>query len=182
MLNFEDKSRTVFLCEQINEKSAKQLISDILAIDCEDNKNRLKASERKPIRLLVNSVGGSIDHALAIISIIDSLETPIYAYNLRDCYSAAMFVFVSCAKRFGTKYSSFLLHESYISLGGGYTPIKDATIKTSRANDDITIIDNIILSKTTINSDKLKEANSSLSGWRFDSIKAQSFGVIDEIL
>lgn len=73
-------------------------------------------AEREPIKLYINSWGGSLIAAFIIINSIELSKTPVWTINVGAAYSAGFFIFIAGHKRFAYSLSSFLFHEG--STGG----------------------------------------------------------------
>ena len=71
----------------------------------------IPAKKRKPIKLFICSPGGSVDDGFRIISAIESSRTPVYTINNGYCYSMAFLLLIAGDVRYGSKYSTYLLHE-----------------------------------------------------------------------
>lgn len=75
-------------------------------------------SERKPIRLYINSPGGDVNEGFSLISIIERSKTPIYTINMGQWSSMAFLIGIAGHKRYTLPYSMFLMHDgSQIALG-----------------------------------------------------------------
>lgn len=81
-----------------------------------DDEAGLEYEERKPIKIYINSWGGSLVGAYTIINAIELSKTPVWTINIGAAYSAGFFIFITGHKRFAYPLSSFLYHEG--STGG----------------------------------------------------------------
>ena len=70
----------------------------------------LPIRERKPIRILFNSPGGSLDVEETLVSFIKISKTPVYGVALGLVASAASLIYLSCHKRFALKNAYFIFH------------------------------------------------------------------------
>lgn len=101
------------------------LISRIIMWNKEDKDKPVE--ERKPIRILFNSVGGSLDVADTLIDVIKLSKTPIYGIALGMVASAASLIYLSCHKRYALPNSYWIFHQGSASnLGGSYSEIAAA--------------------------------------------------------
>ena len=73
--------------------------------------------ERKPIKIYIDSCGGSLVGALTIADSIKMSDTPVYTINMGAAYSGGLLVFIAGHKRFGYKSCSFLFHEGSTTIG-----------------------------------------------------------------
>ena len=67
--------------------------------------------ERTPIKIYINSGGGSLTGALTIADAIHLSKTPVYTINTGCAYSGGMLAFIVGHKRFAYPSASFLFHE-----------------------------------------------------------------------
>lgn len=74
--------------------------------------------ERKPIKIYVDSVGGSLMDCFSIINAIQMSKTPVYTICTGCAYSAGFFIFIAGHKRLAYPLASFLFHEGSASNGG----------------------------------------------------------------
>ena len=67
--------------------------------------------ERTPIKIYINSNGGSLTGALTIADAIVMSKTPVYTINIGAAYSGGMLAFIVGDKRYALPSASFLFHE-----------------------------------------------------------------------
>ena len=90
-------SRLLFLRGTINEENTGEIIEQILNINLSDDSANLVGEleqNREPIHLHIQSNGGAVLDALALVDIIKNSKTPIYTYVDGYVYSAAVYIFV----------------------------------------------------------------------------------------
>ena len=120
--------RNLYLTGDINHNSVIKLIEEIHRINAEDDLNyRLAEALQQsynfaPINLYINSYGGEVNPALALITTIESSETPIHTHCIGEAYSAALIVFAVGHERYAYKHSSFMYHQL---SSGNYGNFKD---------------------------------------------------------
>jgi len=155
--------------------TSREIIEKILAWNIQDRS--VNAEDRKPIHILINSEGGDMMEALAIIDAIQSSKTPVYTHVIGEAYSAAFLITLCGKKRFGTRNSTYLFHEGMAGFVG------DA----HKLNQAVQFYKNTLLKKTR----KIILDNSKISeeayeehikdDWFFDSNEAVKLGVIDDV-
>lgn len=110
----DDEKRPSSLIEGLMAKRTVALEGKITAEVTKDIGRRLltlQMQSSQPIKLLINSGGGSTFAALELCDLMSSIITaPIHATAIGTCGSAATFVMLHCDKRAGTRYSQFLIH------------------------------------------------------------------------
>mgnify|MGYP003350628850 FL=1 len=95
--------RTIILSGEVDDiivSDIIQNISDVNEYD-DDNEESVKDFERKPIKLIINSLGGSIYDGFGLIGVIENSKTPIHTYCYGSAMSMALLILVSGHKRFG---------------------------------------------------------------------------------
>ena len=75
----ESKKRDLLLPDDISPKSAENILKDIFEINAADDQKEetYKDRQRQPIRLFVNSYGGSVYDGLALVDVIRHSKTPV---------------------------------------------------------------------------------------------------------
>lgn len=82
-----------------------------------DEVNNIPIEERSPIKIYIDSGGGSLTDTFTIIDSIAMSKTPVYTICIGTAYSGGFFCFISGHKRFAYPNSSFLYHEGATSQG-----------------------------------------------------------------
>lgn len=109
------KERVIWIEGEIGDNNL-DIVSKIIQWNKEDKEVSIK--DRKPIKIFINSVGGSLDTADTLISIFKLSKTPIYGFALGMVASAASLIFLACHKRYALPNSYFILHKGSYSSGG----------------------------------------------------------------
>jgi ATP-dependent Clp protease protease subunit len=117
------KDRKIFLNQQIDETLVELVMTNIIKWNKEDK--GLSEKDRKPIRLYINSVGGSVFEGLVLCDLIKESKTPVKAITLAYCYSMGGIIFASCNERYMFNNSSMLIHDGSMSLSGSGNKVKD---------------------------------------------------------
>ena len=118
-----------FLTGEIDGEKAEATIRWILS------ENRNPSDET--LQLYINSEGGSLNDALAIIDIMHQSEIPITTVGLGNVMSAGFLIFASGTKgkRLIGKNSSLMCHQFSHELSGKYHDIKNSFSETERINE-----------------------------------------------
>jgi len=98
------KSRTVLLFGEVNDKLARSITAQLLALSAESD---------KPIRLLINSPGGHVESGDTIFDMIRFIKPTVMAIGTGWVASAGALIFVSVKKenRFALPNTRFMLHQ-----------------------------------------------------------------------
>ena len=141
-----------------------------------DDENRTPIEDRKPIRIYIDSPGGSLTGTFTIINSIEMSKTPVYCINIGTAYSGGFFIFIAGHKRIAYPLSSFLYHEGSTETGGtagqfaNYAAFYKKQLKQLK---------DIVLKYTKISEEKYKEIQK--DDFWLDANEALEYGVCDEI-
>jgi ATP-dependent Clp protease, protease subunit len=104
--------RTLLLGEALVERNSNRLCAAILVLSAED--------PTADIRLVVNSVGGSVTGMLAIRDCMRAVPNDVVTINLGMAYSAGQFLLSAGTrgKRYAMRHSKVLLHQGSAGIGG----------------------------------------------------------------
>ena len=83
-----------------------------------DEDKNIPIEERKPIKVYIDSCGGSLTDAFTIINAIKMSKTPVYTIVVGAAYSAGFFISIAGHKRYAYPLASFLYHEGSATNGG----------------------------------------------------------------
>lgn len=100
----------LYLSGEIDSANTSDIIHTMLTIDA--NNASIRTPEIEPIHLHIQSEGGSIPDALALIDVMLSIDTPIYTYCHGYCHSSAFYIYLCGQKRFAYYNSEFLIHNA----------------------------------------------------------------------
>jgi ATP-dependent Clp protease, protease subunit len=114
-----NKNRQIFLYTEIDEDSAKAVVTRIKALNMEDNK--------KPIILELCTPGGSVDSGLAIINAIESSQAPVHTIISGSAASMGAVIFIAGKKRYMYANSSIMFHPMSEGQADYLQFIKDRT-------------------------------------------------------
>lgn len=71
----------------------------------------INPEERRPIKIFINSDGGSVDTVLHIIDMIRLSKTPVYTIGMGRVYSAGGLLLMAGHKRYVFPHTSCLIHD-----------------------------------------------------------------------
>lgn len=109
----EAKKRDLLICECISEHSIKAVIESIFEINNDDAQKEkiFRDWKREPIRLFINSLGGSVYYGLALVDIIKQSKTPVHTICIGSCMSMALWVWMAGQQRFIGENSTLMFHD-----------------------------------------------------------------------
>ena len=107
------KDRELLLSDRISQSSVKSMIENIFEINEDDRQKEeiYKDWERKPIKLFINSYGGSVYDGLALIDVIKRSKTPVHTICIGSCMSMGLWVWLSGEKRFVGERATLMFHD-----------------------------------------------------------------------
>jgi len=162
-------NRNVFLFDFIYDETTEKLIEEML---------ELNSISKEPINLIINSPGGVVTSAFAIIDIMEAIESPVNTIVLGDAMSASVIIASSGAKRYISKNSQFMVHEA---SGGSYGKVsqnRDTNENHEYLNDKMFEILGRTTNKTA---QQVKDAIGSRDVY-MTAQEAIDFGLVDGIL
>ena len=145
----------------------------------DEQEAKLKNYKRPPIKVVVDSYGGSVYDGMGMITSLLTSKTPIHTY----CYSKACsmgFMITICGhKRFAHKYSTLMAHQLSSGVGGTNADIQEDAARVDELNN---MLMKIIVDRTKITKKQLKDLNKLKQDWFMFGKEALEMGVIDELI
>ena len=105
--------RKILLSENINATSVKSIIEKIMEINADDDLKEAdyKDWERKPIKLFINSFGGSVYDGLALVDVIKQSKTPVYTISIGSSMSMGFWIYLAGHKRYVGENATLMFHD-----------------------------------------------------------------------
>lgn len=109
----EHKKRELLLSDRISQNSVKNAIESIFEINEDDQQKEeiYKDWERTPIKLFINSYGGSVYDGLALIDVIKHSKTPVHTICVGSCMSIALWIWLAGTKRLMGERATLMFHD-----------------------------------------------------------------------
>lgn len=109
----EAKYRKLLLSENITSSSVKEMIKEIMEINHDDDIKEAdyKDWERKPIKLFINSFGGSVYDGLALVDIIKQSKTPVHTISIGSSMSMGLWIYLAGHKRYVGEHTTLTFHD-----------------------------------------------------------------------
>ncbi len=133
--------RVIFIEGEITDETANGIAKALLYLDGSD-----------PVRIFINSPGGSVTAGLAIYDMIVCSEAPIYTNCIGRAYSIAALLFIAGKRRIMLSHAELLFHEPFLE-----SRISGSTSKVSE------IAETLILSRKMISEIMEKHSNLKLT-------------------
>ena len=119
-----------------------------------DNEHNIPIDKREPIKIYIDSCGGSLVDTLAIVDAIKMSKTPVYTIAIGCAYSGGFFIFISGHKRIAYPHSTFLFHEGSTSNGGTSSQFENYTAFYKKI---LLQLQELVLNNTNISEKEYKE-------------------------
>lgn len=173
----EHFDNNIFFYGEVNEESAKTLNKVLRSMDKELQVANIRFGVTPPIKLYINSPGGSIFAGFSVVDTIATLKTEVHTYIDGSAASAATLISLVGTKRFAHENSFMLLHQLSSSMWGKYEDFKD-----EMQNLDLLMerIEKIYLKYTKIPKRDLQEILKH-DLW-FEADKCLEYGLVDKIV
>lgn len=142
------KKRILIFNDSVGMDTLEQITLHILKFNMEDKD--LPTEKRKPIRLFIQSPGGSVVNGFNLIDVIKSSNTPVYTICFANCSSMAFHIFISGHKRYAFKNSILLNHDGEVSLSNSGSKAKDTMCFFENLDERVK---NHVISHTNISSE-----------------------------
>lgn len=175
LIEEELKERNIYLNDQIDEDVIENAVMHILRFNREDKHKPI--SERKPIRIYMNSPGGSVVDGLVLVDAIIQSKTPVHGILLGMAYSMCGYVLIVCDERYALPHSSVLIHDGTAGAMTSGNKFKDLA-KFYESLDKKT--KHLIVSRTKISSELYEEKRD--REFYFFADEGKELGVIDKII
>jgi ATP-dependent Clp protease protease subunit len=177
----DNNSRNIVLSSDITASSVADIIESILDINTLDDEfeEDLQDYEREPIRLVVNSFGGSVYDGFALIAAIEHSKTPIHGYCYGSAMSMGFIIYIATHVRFSHKTSTLMYHEISDMFWGNITGAKQNLKECERLQK---VYDDYVLSRTKIPVAKMDEYKARKEDWYMSAQEAAKYKIVHKII
>ncbi len=166
-------ARKIFLWSDVNDESAKAVVTRLLSLDTED--------PEEEIVLYINSPGGSVHDGMAIYDAMLAIEAPVSTV----CMGMAMSMgsFLLCAgepgRRFAWPHARIMIHQPLImgTVTGTATDLDIRAKETIRLRGEL----NELYAKHT-GQDVEKIANDTDRDFFMSAQEAKEYGMLDDVI
>lgn len=188
MVNLNDEikqvdlsTRTIYLNTGVDSNSVTDGVLAILNINAYDNQQEAKLKDyvRQPIKLVVDSYGGSVYDGLGLINAMTSSKTPVDTYCYSKAMSMGMLLLISGRRRYVHEFATVMFHQ--LSGGTGGTN-QDIIEDAERINELNNMLMKIVKKRTKITKEQIKDKNEHKKDWFVSGKKAIKLGMADELI
>lgn len=179
------KDRNLFFTRQVDQGSIADLTKQIIDINYDDQ-NLIKTAKilgfeynPEPIKIYIDSYGGSVYQVLGLLGIMENSKTSIHTICTGVAMSCGFMILITGHKRYCHKYSTPLYHQISKATWGVLKELEAEMVESKRL---MKILEDITLSKTKITKTQLKDIYDKKIDWFMSPAEAKKLGVVDEVL
>lgn len=163
-----------------NETIGKIAFNLLFLLQTDDEREaREKDFTREPVRIYVNSFGGSIYDMWALIDIMQNSKTPIHTYCTGYAMSAACIIFLAGHKRFVSKHATLMYHQMECFADGKY---QDAVESMGQMEYLQNMVEEYVASKTKMSREELRKIRETKQDYYIRHKEAIELGFADELI
>ncbi len=165
------KERIIFLGTPINDEIANLMMAQLLHLEGED--------PEKDIALYINSPGGSVTSALAILDTMEFIKPDVSTFCMGQAASAAAVLMAAGTKgkRYALPHSRILLHQPTGGAEGQSVDIEIQAREIQRIRD---LLDRILADKT--GQEIQKVSTDTDRDFIMTAAEAKNYGLIDTVI
>ncbi len=167
------KARKIFLWSDVNDESAKAVVTRLISLDVED--------PREEIVLYINSPGGSVTEGMAIYDAMLAIEAPVSTVCMGMAMSMGSFLLAAGepGRRFAWPHARIMTHQPLImgTVTGTATDLDIRAKETIRLRGEL----NELYAKHT-GQDVEKIANDTDRDFFMSAQEAKDYGLLDDVI
>jgi ATP-dependent Clp protease, protease subunit len=165
------KERIIFLGTPINDEIANLMMAQLLHLEGED--------PDKDIALYINSPGGSVTSALAILDTMEFIKPDVSTFCMGQAASAAAILLAAGTKgkRYALPHSRVLIHQPHGGAEGQSADIEIQAREIQRIRD---LLDRILAEKTGQSVERISTDTD--RDFIMTAESAREYGIIDEVI
>ena len=167
------KARKIFLWTDVNDDSAKAVVTKLLSLDAEDS--------NEEIVMYINSPGGAIHEGMAIYDAIQAIASPVSTVCMGMAMSMGAMLLAAGApgRRFAWPHARIMIHQPLImgTITGTATDLDIRARETIRYREEL----NRLLAEHT-GQDVDKIAQDTDRDYFMSAEEAKEYGLIDEVI
>lgn len=181
----QQKERILLFNKEVSQSTIGDLSKHILEINEDDryinsiyNAHNINYTP-PPIKIYIDSYGGSVYQCFGLLSIIENSTTPIHTIVTGCAMSCGFLISIAGHTRFSYKNSTFMYHQISSAVYGELKDIKDTIIEVDRLQE---LVETHTLTHTGISRAELNSVYDKKTNWYMTSKQALKYKVVDKIL
>ena len=163
-----DNTRTVVLKDEVQAENIDAIVGQIKGFVQDSN---------KPIFIIINTPGGSIEAGLDLINLIKSISVPTYCVIETEAYSMGANISQYCTKTYIHKYAAMLFHRAAYSVRGYVDEVRVRVLFTDRY---LMAIESDLARQMGLTHDQY--LNKRGAEWWITADEAAKFGLVDGVI
>lgn len=163
-------ARKVIICEEINQKMAKRVIAQLLALAGESD---------EPITMFINSQGGHVEAGDTIHDVIQFIKPKVIMIGTGWVASAGTHIYLAAAKenRYCLPNTRFLIHQPSGGVGGKVSDIEIQAEQIEKMRERLARI----ISETTGTDIEQVRKDIERDHW-MDPDEAKAYGILHKVI
>lgn len=122
------QDNVIMLDTEINDEVASSIVGQLLFLD---------SQSKEPIKMYINSPGGSVTAGLAILDVMNYIQSPIYTICIGEAASMGAFLLSMGEKRYAMPNSRIMIHQVSSGFQGQVSDIKIQYEEAKLLNDKL---------------------------------------------
>jgi ATP-dependent Clp protease protease subunit len=173
--------RLILITTDIEDTIVGDIVKKIYEINNQDDEKEAKevGFVRKPIKVIVNSFGGSIYDGFGIVGAIQASKTPVHTICVGYAMSMGFLIFAAGHKRFCHDMSTFMYHQL---SGWNWGKLQDLKLELAEKERIMDLYDAKLLSLTKMTREQLQRNREKKEDWFIPADEAIKLGIADEII
>lgn len=173
------ESRQLILSNYIDMDTVGPIIEEIRKINAFDDGNKkIQGYVRMPIEIIINSPGGDVYSAWALIGAIEMSQTPVHTIVSGLAASAGFLIFISGHKRIVHRHATLMIHALSTGYYGQIQELKERMAINDKVQKQI---ESYIVERTNITQEKLDDIRERKFDWYITAEEAIELDVADEL-
>jgi ATP-dependent Clp protease protease subunit len=133
---------------------------------------------RMPIRIFINSAGGTLDEAFSLVSAIEASTTPVWTIALGKAYSAGFLILLAGHERYAQKRSTMMYHQGSAGISGEFSKVIEYAKHWESCQG---LVDKYVIEKTKMKKKDLDAIFNNRTDSYMTTETALKLGVIDGV-
>jgi ATP-dependent Clp protease protease subunit len=168
-------NRNIYVGDVVPELG-KEVDKQIRFWNAYDEYNKTPIEKREPIKIYIDSCGGSLIETFTMIDSIRMSKTPVWTICTGAAYSGGFFTFIAGHKRFAYPLSSFLYHEGATGTSADAGKFRNFAAFYEK---QLGQLKEVVLKYTKIDEETYEKHIK--DDWWFTADEALEYGICDEI-
>lgn len=171
--------RSLLLSKRIDNQSVEEIIKEIIRINDDDDKKEKIYSQwkREPIKLYINTFGGSVYDGLALVDMIKMSKTPVHTICIGSAMSMGFWIYLSGHKRIIGENATLMFHDISTTVWDKIEGLKQEVHEAERLQS---IYIKEIMKKSLVKEETLRDYITRKAEWYISPEEAINLKLADE--